>query len=609
MLFASLLIASCLISAQASVTDYIGKSDELRIFAELTKTFLNLTRGDLVTTYYGAKGFTALGETLPKILKLDSCAHMENNFKDDVSPEAAFYALSTWSLLTCAEVLGSKEPKLHKDSTVKALKVVLEKEDSTTTDLRYALECLKLVGVAVPNPAKVAQLLQARLKDDDSLQSIGQVLHAASLLGNAGEFALQHVEDVIVQADEVDGRLLQWEGGLTVTGLLLTGLLRLPGAKPLTQTQADKFATYLLTRKTVQNSKGIIALIEATVALSKSNVSPVSITFVESPQVTTEKPDLKIRISNIFGQPLKPAPQPVVAQSATRVADDVVVLSKQALSVGTDPAEYVLPLRLDPGQYRVGISAGSHSAALMVRVLGPVSLQWLEAGLGDADGSSAPRLTKLQYPGKLSSVLQADSSQHLIVRFTLTRSVHQPFLRLSAGNSEIIFVAEQDSSKVYKLDVNLASELTHSAAFELELILGDSIMSNPLRWSFGSVDVKLGLPEPKQAVVRSLRPEIRHMFRPAEKRPPQVVSMLFTALAAAPLLLLLILWLKVGINFGNFSLAALGFQVGLASIFGLFSLFWLKLDMFTTCGWLLPLGAFTFLAGHQVLSKLAKQRK
>lgn len=74
-------------------------------------------------------------------------------------------------------------------------------------------------------------------------------------------------------------------GGLTTTSLLLTALLRLPGAKPITQVQADKFATYLLTRKTVHTHRTVSALIEGVVALSKSSVAPVSITLAKSAQV------------------------------------------------------------------------------------------------------------------------------------------------------------------------------------------------------------------------------------------------------------------------------------------------------------------------------------
>lgn len=489
------------------------------------------------------------------------------------------------------------------------MKSVLENPKSTISEIRYAAETLKLLGVAIPNSGKVAQLIQTKLKEDDSLQNLGHALHTAALLGSSGNFIQDRIEEVVVQADEVDGKLLQWEGGLTTTSLLITGLLRFPNTKPLNIQQAEKLASYLLTRRTVQTPKGALALLEAATSLASSDVSPVSISISGPPQVTLDKPELKVYISDILGNALKSPPSPVVAQSATRITDDVVVLSKQPLSPGS-PVEFVLPLRLEPGQYRIALTAGSHSTTLTVRVLGPVSLESLQIGLGDADGSSAPRLTKLQQPGKLPSPLKADSSHHLIVKFTISRPVHQAFLRLYSGKKEIIFIAEPDSSKVYKIAVNLASELAHSGTFEMELILGDSVMSNPIRWVLGSVEVSLSSPgEQEKKSIKGPKPEIRHLFRAPEKRPPEFVSLLFTGLTLSPLLLLLGLWLKLGVNFGNFTTLSLPFHLGFGGILYLFFLFWLKLDMFTTCAWLLPIGGFTFLAGHKLLSHIAKHKK
>lgn len=463
----------------------------------------------------------------------------------------------------------------------------------------------------VGNPTKVSQLIQARLKEDDSLQSLGHALHASVHLGNAGKFILDRIEDVVVQADEVDGKMLQWEGGLTMTSLLLTGLLKIPGTKPLTQEQADKFATYLLNRRTVQNPRGAVALVEALQALASSSVSPVSITLIGPPYVTTIKPELRIQISDVFGQPLKQAPTPVVAQSATRIKDDVVVLSKQPLTKGKTQTEFTLPLTIDPGHYKIAVSAGAHSTSITVRVMGPVTIKSFEIGLGDTDGTAATKLVKLQQPNQLTTTLQADSSQHLIVKFSLDRAVHQTFLKLSSGKREIIFVAEKDNSQMYKIEVNLAQQLANSGVFAMELILGDSIMSNSVQWNIGKLELKLGSAEqpPTTNVSRGPKPVIEHLFRQAEKRPPQVFSMFFTGLCAAPLLLLFILWGKIGINMKNFSMTAIPFHLGLGGILSLFGLFWLKLDMFTTCGWLIPLAMFTFLSGNRLLRKIAKQKK
>lgn len=54
--------------------------------------------------------------------------------------------------------------------------------------------------------------------------------------------------------------------------------------------------------------------------------------------------------------------------------------------------------------------------------------------------------------------------------------------------------------------------------------------------------------EPKRRVVRSALPEIRHQFRAAEPRPPRALSDTCAALCAAPLLLLLVLWARLGVN-------------------------------------------------------------
>ncbi|KAJ8920572.1 hypothetical protein NQ315_004711 [Exocentrus adspersus] len=590
-------------TTEASIGGYISASDKKKFLSTLVKSF-TIELDDISKSYYAAKGYKILNEVVPKAYITEQCAHIKQHYKATANVEVLFNALNTWSLLGC-------DGKLHTDDTIASINSLLQNEKSTTADIRYATEILTQLKLQIPNPAKVAQLIQAKLKEDDSLASIGQALHAASLLGNAGKFAHDRIEDVIVQADEIDGKLLQWEGGLTVTSLLITGLLRLPGATPFTQVQADKFANYLLTRKTVQTPKGILSLLEAAVALAGSSVSPVSISIIGSSQVPQDKPELRIQVSDVFGQPLKPVPSPVIAQSATRISDDVVVLAKQPLISGKTSTEFVLTLdKLDPGYYRVAINAGSHSATITARILGLLTINSLEIGLTDADGSSAPKLSKLSYPTKLDSALKADSSQHLLVKFSISRPVHQAFLRLSSGKKEIVFLAVPDSNKGYKVEVNVASQLAYTGNFDMELILGDSIITNPIRWTLGVIDVNLGPSDsPAPRSLRGPKPEIKHLFRPAEKRPPEPVSLFFSGLTAAPLLVLLILWAKLGINFGNFTGVAIPFHLGFGSILGLFTLFWLKLDMFKTCALLIPLGMITFLAGHRLLSSIAARQK
>lgn len=492
-----------------------------------------------------------------------------------------------------------------------AIQSVIESGKASISDIRYGLEILTTLKEQIPNPSKIAQALQAKLKEDDSLQNLGHALHAASLLGDSGKFALDRVEDIVVQADEVDGKLLQWEGGLTTTSLIITGLLRLPGATPLKSSQADKFANYLLTRKTVQTPKGVLALLEAAASLSLSTVSPVSISIIGPPQISAEKSELKIQVCSIFGVPHRVPPTPIELESVTKLADNSVVLSKQALKQGGSSTEFVLPLKLDPGLYKVIINAGPQSSDFVIRALGSLTVKSLEIGLSDSDGGAALKLTKLVYRNKLDKPLQADASQNLIIKFSLSRPVHQAFLRLHAAKREIIFVAEQDSSKLYLVEVNLEKELSENGNFEMELILGDALITNPVRWNLGNIEINLGshLTKESPKALRGPKPDIEHLFRPAEKRPPEAVSLFFTGITAAPFLILLILWAKIGVNFGNFTALSLPFHVGFGAILSLFTLFWLKLDMFVTCAWLVPIGGFTFFSGHKLLSHLARSRK
>lgn len=105
-------------------------------------------------------------------------------------------------------------------------------------------------------------------------------------------------------------------------------------------------------------------------------------------------------------------------------------------------------------------------------------------------------------------------------------------------------------------------------------------------------------------------PEIKHQFRVPDKRPSRIVSDVFTGLCLTPLVLLLIFWSKLGINMGNFTFhpSTIGFHLGFGGILVLFTVFWLKLNMFQTLRLLIPIAIFTFLCGNRLLRRLYAQR-
>ena len=90
-----------------------------------------------------------------------------------------------------------------------------------------------------------------------------------------------------------------------------------------------------------------------------------------------------------------------------------------------------------------------------------------------------------------------------------------------------------------------------------------------------------------------------------------MVSNLFTLLCLAPIGIMFIGWIVVGVNVSSFpfSLSSIGFHAGLFAIFTLYYYFWLQLNMFTTFKYLLGVGVVTFLCGNSMLIKIAEKRK
>ena len=90
-----------------------------------------------------------------------------------------------------------------------------------------------------------------------------------------------------------------------------------------------------------------------------------------------------------------------------------------------------------------------------------------------------------------------------------------------------------------------ANDFRHqSGAYELSLIVGDALLQNSFTWkvidpiqlTFHESDVS----EKNHQELYQPKKEIIHQFREDEKRPPAVVSLVFSALTLLPLLVLLI---------------------------------------------------------------------
>lgn len=159
----------------------------------------------------------------------------------------------------------------------------------------------------------------------------------------------------------------------------------------------------------------------------------------------------------------------------------------------------------------------------------------------------------------LQTKLEADQQSKLFVRFSVKDKLkpatslepQQTFLRFSHVKTgrEIVFLAQQASGGQFQADIDFATQSKNfrqtSGLYSVELIVSDSLIDNPTKWKLGELNLQLidsaTDVSGEKASLFDKKPEIKHLFRPAEATPAPIVSMVFAGLCMAPLGLLLIL--------------------------------------------------------------------
>ncbi|XP_017837258.1 dolichyl-diphosphooligosaccharide--protein glycosyltransferase subunit 2 [Drosophila busckii] len=622
------LAVLCLLSVSVAtwgartVDSHLGTKD----LSRLQKVFVDgLSSNDLQAVYYASLNIeTTDAATKENLCKKIQTLHEEsklNNFEKD------YYLVGANRNLRCS----TKLPEALLSKIYKSVDLEL----GSAQEIYYRLATHKTLGVQVneANQAKLVKRLQELLKKDDTLSGLGYAFHVATELGASGSFITNRIEDAVVQADEVDGKMLQFEGGLSITALLLNGVFSVAKAynkpTPVTADQAVKFSNYLLSRRSVQTAKGAHVLIEALKTIAaNANVAPICIQLIGNGQLEPQSPTLNVAVLDLLGKPLSPAVKSLNAKVVLKQNNVVLAEKVQLLSKSSDKTTYVADLSsLKPtrGIYQAEITAdGGYTQKLQFKLLGRVKVQGLELGIAESDSSAAMRKQSVTYPSKLKDELTADSTQKLLLKAVLVDEssskpikVHQAFVRLQnkQNDKEIIFVAEQDSSKAYKFDMDVGNQGKNfdyeSGVYNVYLTVGDASLSNSFDWLLAEVQLKFNQDQVgKPGTKRGPLPEIVHQFRVPDKRPPRIVSDVFTGLCITPLVLLFVFWGKLGINVSNLSLSpsTIGFHLGFGGILALFFVFWLQLSMFQTLRLLVPIAIFTFLCGNRVLRRLYTQR-
>ncbi|XP_040576041.1 dolichyl-diphosphooligosaccharide--protein glycosyltransferase subunit 2 [Lepeophtheirus salmonis] len=538
---------------------------------------------------------------------------------------------------------------LGEDKLNEAKKVIKGADLNSPAGLFYAFFISQKLSIPFSlDTAVIEKSLSAGIKVDDSLLNLGYAFHLAGEEGAISKSSLSsyfsRIEDALAQADEVDGKFLQFEGGLSITNFILSGLLKLTErAKkpfPMTDAQLVKFVNYFMNRKSVQSIKGAFNLLEGINNLSKSQlVEPVAVTLASPGVISDASPKIRVRVSDLFGNPLSGKFDVTIESASPKIGKTPVILkgTKMAPVAGEASLFEVDMKSLKPARgfytLAINVNGGSSSKKYVglqgvsfdIKVSSAISIENAFYTVGDADQSTPSPKSPIKLPDKFS-LLKLDSRQKFSFKFSLkdkdssgSFKAHQVFVRLFNKNSEIIYVSERESeqSSAYKFEFNVASKVADfngkSGKYSIELIVGDVLISNPITWTIGDVDISFSTSAESetQSTESGMLPEIKHLFKEPEKRPPSYVSNAFMFLCLAPIFIMFISWAKIGVNVSGFpfSLSSIGFHLGLGSIFVLYFYFWLKLNMFTTVKYLIVLGLFTFVTGNSMLAQIAKRKK
>ncbi|XP_071191134.1 dolichyl-diphosphooligosaccharide--protein glycosyltransferase subunit 2 isoform X1 [Salvelinus alpinus] len=619
----SLVLLTVALGAQAlTPSHHLSLSDVARLQALLSQPFT-----DLASAYYSIVGLSKLGASV--VDENDACHFLKAQL-DPMSVDSLFFAAEASQAISDCEIPVSNETR---DILLAAVS-----EDSTVTQIFRAVSALSSLGLPLASQEVVSALV-ARIAKEDNVLAITTALQTATRLSQQADFGgiLEEIEDLAARLDDLGGVYLQFEEGLEATALFVTAAYTLSDhvdtEPPLKEDQVIQLVNSVFSKKSWQSLSEAFSVACAAAALSNNRFQVPVIVSAQGPAtVSHNQPILQLLVTDVLSNPLASAS--VVVESAQAVVSKNVILTQAPFSLRDGIFELNF-MTSQPAsgyyQFTVAITGDTRLVAsqveLKVKVSTEVAITNMDLSVVDKDQSIGTKTSRVDYPFKAKGSFTADSHQNFAMTFQLVDvntgvelTPHQTFVRLHNHKTgqEVVFVAEPDSKNLYKFELDTAERKSEfdsmSGTYALHLIVGDATLENPILWNVADVVLKF-LDEEAPAAIQSKtlympKPDIQHLFREPEKKPPTVVSNAFTALVLSPFLLLLILWFKLGANISNFSFSpsAVLFHVGHACMLGLMYVYWTHLNMFQTLKYLAIIGSLTFLAGNRMLAQKAVKR-
>ncbi|CAL9165647.1 dolichyl-diphosphooligosaccharide--protein glycosyltransferase subunit 2-like [Musa acuminata AAA Group] len=564
-------------------------------------------------------------------------SHLQALIKDADSLMDLYY--SVISLLHIkgqgvSAVLSDAEGVFH------SIKALSQSDGRWRYDSNNAESSTYAAGIALEALAAVVSLADAEV--DQS--KIGIVKHDIEKLFDS----IKSYDDGTLYFDEkhVDGS--EYKGPLTTTASVVRGVTAFAAVAGKLNIPGDKMlglAKFFLSIGVPGSTKDSFNQIDALSCLESNRISiPLILSLPATVLSLTSKDQLKVEVTTVFGSAAPPLT--VILVQASSYDKDTPVLENQELQFDTENNIHyldILPLKIDVGKYTLEFEISLHDpenlniyatggrANALAFLTGTIKVDKAQIGVFDSDAESAATMQKLDLSQDNRISLAANHLQRMRLTFQLVTPLghnfkpHQVFLKLRHESKVEHIFALESSARQFKIILDFLGLVEKfyylSGRYEIELAIGDAAMENSFLRVLGYID--LDLPEPPEKASRpppqpvdpysrfGPKPEISHIFRSPEKRPPKELSFGFLSLTIVPLVGFLIGLLRLGVNFKGFpsssvpALFSILFHAGIAAVLVLYGLFWLKLDLFTTLKALGLLGVFLIFVGHRTLSHLA----
>ena len=448
------------------------------------------------------------------------------------------------------------------------------------------------------------------------------------------ETVLTNAQDVFTSfSEETDDTLQIVDAGskasnLRVTSTVFKGYVALAAAlneKPLSPDHEKivAIAQYFVNQKQAQTTEDAYFVLEGLEAVANNNFAVPVVVSLEKSYIdpSTKEGTIKINVVNVLGKEVN---SKVTINKINNGNDNKVIKS----NVETDNGKFdFVTLKPEAGYYLFDINAKPSDAKYIpvtttrkVKVIASISVSETAIIVADTiDTQEDGKKVTVDF-GKTTDI-SVQQNQVLVVNFKVqanskTIQVQQAFLRISNDKYESIHVG-RFNGKHYSVGIKVNDLFDQfygkSGKFDLQLIVGDSFVANPIQWKLSTATIKFDNKTKVEVPVNQFAalPEIKHAFRPADKRADAALSFAFTIAVLAPALLLFVGFIRVGANFSNFPTSginwiyALGFHGTLGAIFALYALYWLSLTMITTLQYLALLAVPYLFFASKTLNYLA----